>query len=119
MLTRLSGAKSLRDPRISQLLGEWVASFPLANARWAQATEVAQLPLIRNKQIEAVSQYASSLFLAPDIIGLLIDLNVPKGGFQHVSEFMSLWRDACTPQPATHSPNLSPLGNNFWTLGRR
>ena len=28
-LVRLSGAKSLRDPLVSQLLGEWVASFPL------------------------------------------------------------------------------------------
>ena len=29
-LVRLSGAKSLRDPLVSQLLGEWVASSPLA-----------------------------------------------------------------------------------------
>ena len=32
-LVRLSGAKSLRDPVVSQLLGEWVASSPLARAR--------------------------------------------------------------------------------------
>ena len=57
-LSCLSGAKSLRDPLVSQLLGEWVASSPLAKARWYEATEVAQLPLIRNKQIE---QYASRL----------------------------------------------------------
>ena len=69
-LTRLSGAKSLRDPLVSQLLGEWVASSPLAKARWYEATEVAQLPLIRNKQIEAVKQYASVLFPAPEWIGL-------------------------------------------------
>ena len=37
-LTRLSGAKSLRDPLVSQLLGEWVASSPLAKARWYGAT---------------------------------------------------------------------------------
>ena len=49
-LTRLSGAKSLCDPLVSQLLGEWVASSPLAKARWYKATEVAQLPLIRKKQ---------------------------------------------------------------------
>ena len=88
-LTRLSGAKSLRDPLVSQLLGEWVASSPLAKARWYEATEVAQLPLIRNKLIEAVKQYASVLFPAPEWIGLLMDLNVPKGGFRHVSEFMT------------------------------
>ena len=37
-LVRLSGAKSLRDPSVSQLLGEWVASSPLARARWSEAT---------------------------------------------------------------------------------
>ena len=29
MLVHLSGGKSLRDPLVSQLLGEWVASSPL------------------------------------------------------------------------------------------
>ena len=49
-LTRLSGAKSLRDPLVSQLFGKCVASSPLAKARWYPATEVAQLLLIRKKQ---------------------------------------------------------------------
>ena len=90
-LTCLSGAKSMRDPLLSQLLGEWVASSPLAKPRWYEATEVAQLPLIRNNQIEAVKQYASVLFPAPELIGFLMDLNVPKGGLRHVSEFMTRW----------------------------
>ena len=33
-LTRLCGAQYLRDPLIAQLLGEWLASSPLAKARW-------------------------------------------------------------------------------------
>ena len=53
-LTHLSGAKSLQDPLLSQFRGEWVALSPVAKARWYEATEVAQLPLIRNKQLEAV-----------------------------------------------------------------
>ena len=57
-LTRLNGAKSLRDPLVSTLLGEWVASSPLARGRWAEATEIANRPLIRNKQIGALKQYA-------------------------------------------------------------
>ena len=77
-LTRLSGAKSLRDSLVSQLLGEWVASSTLAKSRWYEATEVAQLPVIRNKQIEAVKQYASVLFPAPELIGLLMDLKSPR-----------------------------------------
>ena len=37
-LTRLSGAKSLRDSSVSQLLGQWVASSPLAKAQWYEVT---------------------------------------------------------------------------------
>ena len=89
MLVRLSGAKSLRDPLVSQLLGEWVASSPLARARWSEATDVGYPSLVRNKQVEAVKQYASFLFPAPDFIELLMDLNVTKTGFRHLSEFMT------------------------------
>ena len=73
------GAKSLRDPVVSQVLGEWVASSPLAKAPRYEATKVAQRPLIRKKQIEAVKQYAFALFPASEMIRLLMDLNVPKG----------------------------------------
>ena len=59
---RLSGAKSLRDPLVSQLLGEWVASSPLAKPRWVEATDFGYPSLVRTKQVEAVKQYASSLF---------------------------------------------------------
>ena len=88
-LVRLSGAKSLRDPLVSQLLGEWVASSPLARTRWSEATDVGYPSLICTKQVEAVKQYASFPFPAPDFIGLLIDLNVTKTGFRHLSEFMT------------------------------
>ena len=106
-LTRLSGAKSLRDPLVSQLLGEWLASSPLAKACWYEATEVAQLPLIRNQQIEAVKQYASVLFLPPELFRLLMDLNVPKSGFRHESEFMTRRGGAYTA--ATGLPFTRPI----------
>ena len=106
-LTRLSGAKSLREPLVSQLLGEWVASSALAKAQWYEATEVARLLLIRNKQIEAVKQYASVLFPAPELIGLLMDLNVPKGGFCNVSEFMT--RRGAAYTSATGLPFHRPI----------
>ena len=88
MLVHLSGAKSLRDPLVSQFLGEWVASSPLAKARWLEAKEVGYPSLIRTKQVEAVKQYASFLFPSPKFIWLLMDLNVTKTGFRHLSEFM-------------------------------
>ena len=88
-LVRLSGAKSLRDPLVSQLLGEWVASSPLAKGGWAEATDVGYPSLIYTKHVEAVKQYASFLFPAPEFIGLLMDLNVTKTVFRHLSEFMT------------------------------
>ena len=72
-LTCLSGAKSLCDSLVSQLLGEWVASSPLAEGRWAKATEIANLPLSRNKQIEPVKHYGSLRFAASELVGLLMD----------------------------------------------
>ena len=88
-LVCLSGAKSLRDPLVSPLLGEWVASSPLARARWSEATDAGYPSIIRDKQKEAVKQYASHLFPAPDLIGLLMDLNVPKLGFEYMMEYTS------------------------------
>ena len=88
-LVRLNGAKSLRDPLVPQLLGEWVCSSPLARAGWSEATDVSYPSLIRTKQVEAVKQYASPLFPAPEFIGLLMDLNVTKTGFRNLSKFMT------------------------------
>ena len=112
-LTRLGGAKSLRDPLVSQLLGEWMASSPLSNTRWYEATKVAQLPLIRNKQIEAVKQYDSVLFPAPELIGLLMDLNVPKGGFRHVFEFTTRRGAAYTAATGLPIPRPIPSRDHF------
>ena len=36
-----------------------------------------------------MKQYASLVFPAPDLIGLLMDLNVPKVGFHRMMEYMS------------------------------
>ena len=83
-LVRLNGAKSLRDPSVFQLLGEWVAHRTLAKAY------VGGYPsLIRDKQIVAVRQYDSLLFPALDFIRPLMELNIPKTRFRHISEFMT------------------------------
>ena len=112
-LTRLCGAKNLRDALVSQLLGEWVASSLLAKARWYPATEVPQLPFIRNKQIEAVKQYASVLFPAPELIWLLMDLNVPKLGFRPVLEFMTRRGSAYTAATGLPFPRPIPSRDRF------
>ena len=86
-LLRLSGAKSLRDPLVSQLLGKWVASSPLAKVRLVKAKDVGYPAPFRTKRGEAVKQNSSFLLPAPDFIGLLMDLNVTKTEFRHLSEF--------------------------------
>ena len=43
-LTWLSGTRSLRDALVAQLLGEVVASSPLAKARWSEVTEIGYPP---------------------------------------------------------------------------
>ena len=90
-----------------------MASSPLARARWSEATEVGYPSLIRNQQKEAVKQYASHLFLAPDLIGLLMDLNVPKLGFRHVSEYMSRWGSAYTAATGLTFPRPIPTRDTF------
>ena len=106
-LVPLSGAKSLRDPLVSQLLGEWVAPSPLSRARWSEATEVGYPSLTRDKQRAAVKQYASHLFPAPDLIGLLMDLKDPKVGFRHMVEYMRRW--GCAYAAPTGLPFAKPI----------
>ena len=68
----------------------------LAKDRWAEATEGDYPSLIRDKQMVPVKQYASLLVPAGDFIGFLMELNIPKTGFRHISELTS-WRGAvCT-----------------------
>ena len=90
-----------------------MASSPLSKARWYEATEVAQHPVIHNNQIDAVKQYASVLFPAPESIGVLMDLNVPKGGFWHVSEFMTCWGAAYTAATVLPFPRAIPSRGLF------
>ena len=54
-----------------------------------------------------MKQYASHLFPALDIIGLLMDLNVPKLRFRHISEYMSRRGSAYTA--ATGLPFSRPI----------
>ena len=112
-LVCLSGAKSLRGPLVSRLLGEWVASSSLARARLSEATEVGYPSVIRDTQKEAVKQYASYLFPAPYLIGLLMDLNVPKLGFRHVSEYMSRRGSAYTAATGLPFPRPIPTRDTF------
>ena len=112
-LVHLSGAKSLRDPSVSQLLGEWVAHSPLAKARWAEATVGGYPSLICDKQIVAVKQYASLLFPARDFIGLLMELNIPQKGFRHISELMTRRGAAYTAATGLKFPRPIPSRGEY------
>ena len=43
-----------------------------------------------------MKQYPSFLFPAPNLLGVLMDLNVPKVGFRTVSKYMTLRGATCT-----------------------
>ena len=101
-----------------QLLVEWLASSPLDWARWSKATEVGYPSHIREKQKEAVKQYASHLFPTPDLIGLLMDLNVPKLGVRHMREYMSRRGSAYTAATGLMFAKLTPLRMRSRTCGR-
>ena len=103
-LVRLSGAKSLPDPVVSQLLGESVASSPLARAQWSKATEVGYPSLIRDKQKDAVKQYASHLFLRTSlhIVGIVCV-------FGPGSRFFVLYMDLLTHGRGPRSQLRVPL----------
>ena len=75
--------------------------------------EVGYPSLIRTKQVKAVKQYASHLFPAPDLIGLLMDLNLPKLGFRHVSEYMSRRGSAYTAATGLPFPRPIPTRDTF------
>ena len=75
--------------------------------------EVGYPSLIPTKQVEAVKQYASHLFPAPDLVGLLMDLNVPKLGFRHVSEYMSRRGPAYTAATGLPFPRPIPTRDTF------
>ena len=76
--------------------------------------EVGYPSLMRTKQKEAVKPYASPLFPAPDLIGLLMDLNVTtKLGFRHVSEYMSLRGSASTVATGLPFPLPIPTRDTF------
>ena len=75
--------------------------------------EVGYPSLIRTKQVQAVKQYASHLLPAPDLIGLLMDLNVPKLGFRHVSEYMSCRGSAYSAATGLPFPRPIPTREAF------
>ena len=60
-----------------------------------------------------MKQYASLLFPAPDLIGLLMDLNVSKLGFRHMSEYMSRRGSAYTAATGLPFPKPIPTQDTF------
>ena len=78
-----------------------------------EATDVGYPSLIRTKQVEALKQYASFLFPAPRFIGLLMDLNVTKTGFRHLSEFMTQRGSHYTATTGHTLPRPIPTRQSF------
>ena len=81
MVTCFSGATRLDGSRFLEMLGQWVASCPLARASRDEVTGVYCIPFIHNCQLEDVRHHSSLFFPAPPFIVILMDLTVPNAGF--------------------------------------
>ena len=80
-LVRLSGDKSLRDPLVSQLLGECVASSPLAEARWVEVKKVGYPSLVRTKQVEALKPVTTRDYAPPPPPPALVSIVLMPASF--------------------------------------
>ena len=112
MLVRLSGATRLRDSKCSDLLAQWMSSSPLMRARFTEAMDHAPLPAVHKTKVQAIGTYAEALFLAPYLIGLLLELGAPRSGFRVLSEYITrqvrrVHRPHGTALPTAH-PHTGP-----------
>ena len=80
-LVCLSGAKSLRDLLISQLLGGCVASSPLA--RRVEATKVGYPSLVCTKQVEAVKPVSARDYPPPLLVAIVGPSTCGPSTFHH------------------------------------
>ena len=79
-----------------------------------EATDIGHPALSLTKQLEAVKQYnASFLFPVPDLLGLLMDLNIPKVDFRAVSVYMSCPGVAYTAATGYPFPRPIPSHDQF------
>ena len=107
MVVRLSGATSLRDSKSFDLLAPWISSPPLIRARFSEAMDHAHLPAVHKTKVQTIRTYAEALFLAPYLIGLLLELGAPWSGFHVLSGYITRRGDAYTAR--TGLPFARPI----------
>ena len=113
MLVRLSGATSLRYSKCSDLLAQWMSSFPLVRARFTEAMDHAPLSAVHKTKVHAIRTYAEALFPAPHLIGLLLELGAPRSGFRVLSEYITRQGDAYTAGTGLPFPRPIPTRDQF------
>ena len=113
MIVRLSGATSLRDSKCSDLLAQWMSSPPLIRARFTEAMDHTPLPAVHKTKVQAIRTYAEALFLAPYLIGLLLELAAPRSGLCVLSEYITRRGDAYTARTGLPFPQPIPTRDQF------
>ena len=89
MLVGLTSATSLRDNKCSDLLAQWMSLSPLIRARFREAMDHAPFRAVHKTKVQAIGTYAEALFLAPYLIGLLLESGAPRSGFRGLSEYFT------------------------------
>ena len=86
-LKRLAGVRSLRDPKVIDLLSRWGASSPNTRSVLPQATERALPKFLEGVGQRAVDAYADVLMGPRQVVDLLVSLRAPKRAFRTLAQF--------------------------------
>ena len=113
MVVRLSGVTSLRDSKCSDVLAQWMSSFPLIRARFSEAMDHAPLPAVHKTKVQAIRTYAEALFPPPYLMGLLLELGARRSGFRVLSEYITRRGDAYAARTGLPFPRPIPTRDQF------
>ena len=88
-LKKLTGATSLSDSRVSDLLSSWAASHPRARGALQRAAQQSLRGWLEKEQAAVLNRFASSLIPGDGACELLITMNAPKRAFRALSRYFS------------------------------
>ena len=89
VLKRLTGASSVTDPKVVDLLRRWGASCGKHKKVLKQAVEGALPNWLDTVRQDAVDAYAGCLMGPERVVHLLVSLRAPKRAFRTLSEFFT------------------------------
>jgi len=128
-LKKLTGATSLSDSRVSDLLSSWAASHPRARGALQRAAQQSLRGWLEKEQAAVLNRFASSLIPGDGACELLITMNAPKRAFRALSRYFSARmrssklarllgrsKGPFAPGPRSPRPGLLSPGHSPWAM---